>query len=256
MGMHLHQVKRIQELIQICKAYEGCFYLNELLDTLRRSKRSPEEIQPIADKLIALIDSINLLNYNKNNSDEGVQLIAFEQFENIINNYKELVEASAKDGFLYHAREILLALAGSLITLVMGIAGGLSGMTLGAYDSVTNNKAPTKMFTGGATGVLVEGVLGSRTPTTLLIDKENQMIEYCLLSLRNTFLSLKDSITVDYREEIKKEILNDVFKGDALKFSDFCTEQQEYQALAFHASFLSPYLKGDRKPLFDKNKSW
>jgi hypothetical protein len=229
----------LRNLIAACDDYEGKYYLLYLYEHLLKSNRTENELEPVAQHLIKLINNINDLKNPAISLEKQ-----FSAAMQIAENYKALVKETGADGILYKATQVLLDLGG----LIIGMCTAVFGATLGAVsiglEDIKNFRLPTGLFIGAMTGLLAGFMLGQRAPHRLFKEEETRLLRHTVNKLETTFESLYQSVERDYVSDIKQEILADYFSGNTEEFNKFLAQKQPFEILSVPASFFSEKLKG------------
>ncbi len=231
--------QELKQLIDNCEGFEGRYYLLYLYESLIKSDQSDKTIEHTANELIALIKNINIILDSNQSADARMSAVL-----DLSRHYSALAKETGINGVFYKSKQALLNLGGFIIGIVTGIFGVVLGSLSMAFTDIINFSLPTGMFIGAFTGFFVGFILGMRATNALCKDSEQRLIRHAVRNLEDTFESLLQSLTKDYSEEVRKEILDDYFDGDMKKYDAFLHEKHKYEILGIEATFFSASLKG------------
>lgn len=229
----------LSELIEHCTEFEGRYYLLYLYESLMTSKRPPDTINNMAQNLIGLIKNINKIKSEQVSAEDKIKAS-----EELSLQYQKLIKETGATGIFYKTRQALLDLGGLIIGLITGTFGAIiGGLSLGIKDFF-NFKIPSGVLVGGVTGLLIGFIIGQRTLHKLFKESDERRIRHAVAKLSTTFESLFKSIKNNHVDDIKKEILEQYFKGNKEEFDEFLNNKQPYEILSVEAIFFSTKLKG------------
>lgn len=229
----------LEQLINESVAFEGRHYLLHLYDALVNSEKPFEEIEPIADQLIALIKNINEIKDPEISSMD--QAIAIQ---NLIQNYNHLIAETGFQGVFYTSKSVLLGLGGIILGLIAGVLGAAVGLLILGVNDLIHFRLPTGTLIGAIAGLLVGYTIGQNIPQKLFSPNEVRILQDAVGRLENSFHSLFLSRHRECVEEIKKELLEEYFDNNQEAFDRYLKEPQKYEILSIEAPFISDRLRG------------
>lgn len=238
----------LEQLVNECRAFEGRLYVMQLFNELRKYKEDNATTQ-IAATAILFMKAVNtLLRADVIDKDNIARLV-----KDVNTTYQWLQYTSDVNSISHYSKEAVFTagrvVMGAVASTIGTFIGSIAGISNGIKEKNSDSKGiVARVATGGAvgaaTGMLIGGSLGARSPDLLLKTNETQAIKHLVLSLENSLISLKNSTEDDYISLMRNELLHNNFAGDRDRFDDFCQSEQEYFILGIPAIFLSETLKG------------
>lgn len=245
MSISMEQAGSLRILLSECTEFEGRYYVLHLLELLKHSSKSEEELQPIAIALTGLMQNIKalkaLISSNQENKAEEID----EKIQAILDNYATLVKATQDQGVFYPAKKVLWFL-GYLVLGTLGLVfGGIIGFSLGLCNTLYQMELSSDPLAGFFVGLFFGYVLGCRLLEKGVQKEEDRVLFLFIKHLGPTLESLSLLEEVEQQKnQIKAEFLEHYFKGNQEEFDAFLETPTPYQISTILCSFDMRRLKG------------
>ena len=130
------QTESLNTLLTQCTELEARYYLLHLVQLLKHSSKSEEELKSVATALIELMENIKeLQNIVFCNQVDNKEAQTQEKIQVILDHYATLVKASQDQGIFRYAKQVLWFL-GYLVLGTLGLVfGGILGFFLGVCEA-------------------------------------------------------------------------------------------------------------------------